>query len=442
MTTLTSPLLEVPDSLLEVVRAVERSLGTSSPVARLFARCFPETLRSSVSVGAAGTFVNTGDIPAMWLRDSTASLTPYLSLAAGDRRVADLLAGAVRRQVWCVLHDPYANAFNEGPTGRSWHPGDETDRPADPWVWERKYELDSTCSVLQLGHELWRATADTSHLDEDFRRATWTVLRLWQAEQHHETSSYRFHRPGALPQDTLPHSGRGRPVGFTGMTWSGFRPSDDACDYGYLVPANMLAVVTLARVEELAEQVFGDSLMACTARDLAGQIRSGLHTHGLVDHPGHGQVWAYEVDGLGHHVIMDDANVPSLLSLPYIGWCAPDEPTYRRTRHLVLSDDNPYFYRGTAAAGIGSPHTPARHVWPLAIAVRGLTAVDAAERDEAVETLARTDGGTGLVHESFHADQPETFTRPLFSWANAMFSELVMRHCGLATHEPFRLPTQ
>ncbi len=439
MTTTTSPLLELPTSVLEVVDAVGRRLGPASPVARLFARCFPETLRSSVTVGPQGTFVSTGDIPAMWLRDSTASLTPYLSLAGHDQQVAGIVAGAVRRQVWCVLRDPYANAFNEGPTGRSWHPGDESDRPTDPWVWERKYELDSLCAPLQLGHELWRATGDATHLDADFRRAAWTVLRVWQAEQHHETSEYRFERPGAIPQDTLPHEGRGRPVAVTGMTWSGFRPSDDACHYGYLVPANMLAVVTLARVQELAEQVFDDDLLAVTAREVAAQIRAGLEAHALVQHPRLGPVWAYEVDGLGNHLLMDDANVPSLLSLPYIGWCSADDPTYRRTRELVLSAENPYFYVGAAAAGVGSPHTPAGHVWPLALAVQGLTATSENERGELVETLARTDGGTGLMHESFDADRPETFTRPLFSWANAMFSELVLRHCDLATHRPFVL---
>jgi meiotically up-regulated gene 157 (Mug157) protein len=145
-------------------------------------------------------------------------------------------------------------------------------------------------------------------------------------------------------------------------------------------------------------------------------------------------VYAYEVDGRGGVLLADDANTPSLLALPLTGWCRADDPLYLATRDLVLSPANPYYYRGSAASGIGSPHTPEGHVWPIALAIQGLTSTDPAERRALLDLILATDDGTGAVHESFHADDPGVWTREWFSWANSMFCELALETAGLRTY--------
>ena len=395
----------------------------------MFHRCFRNAWETTVRRLPDGTaFVLTGDIPAMWLRDSTAQVRPYLAVAAADPGIADLLEAVVRRQLACVRLDPYANAFNEVPGP----PGDRRDRPRPhPQVWERKCEVDSLSWPLLLAHDLWRATGRTSHLDGELADAAAVILATWRTEQDHERrSGYRFLRPGAPPLDTLARGGRGPLVVPTGMTWSGFRPSDDACTHGYHVPGNMLATVALEALTSMAEAT-GRAALAAEATALRAEILAGIADHGCVEHPDHGTVWAYEVDGRGGALLADDANLPSLLALPYLGWCAADDPVYRATRRLVLSDANPWFARGTVAAGIGSPHTPPGWVWHLGLITEALTSPDAGDRDRLLEVLARTDAGTGLMHESFDPSDPRRFTRPWFGWANALFAELVLAHTGL-----------
>jgi meiotically up-regulated gene 157 (Mug157) protein len=376
--------------------------------------------------------VITGDIPAMWLRDSAAQVRPYLALAPADAEIADLLEGVVRRQLRYILHDPYANAFNEGPNGHG-HQSDLTEM--SPLVWERKYEIDSLCYPIQLAYLLWRATGRTGHLDQTFRAAARAILEVWRREQrHHEGSPYRFERANTIPIDTLSHGGQGSPVVETGMTWSGFRPSDDACTYGYLVPSNMFAVVALGYIAEIATQILGDAALVDEAQQLRDAIEVGIQTYAKVEHPRHGTIYAYETDGRGNYNLMDDANVPSLLSLPYLGYCAKDDPVYLNTRAFILSPDNPYFYRGAIAEGIGSPHTPAGYIWHIALCMQGLTAADPAERERILDLLERTDAGTDLMHEGFSADDPSQFTRPWFAWANSLFSELVLEYCELSNY--------
>jgi meiotically up-regulated gene 157 (Mug157) protein len=353
---------------------------------------------------------------------------PYLALAAHDPEVAAMIAGVVRRQMRYVTIDPYANAFNAESNGRRWDAADETEM--NDWLWERKYEVDSLCYPLQLAYLLWRATGDTAHLDATFREAAERILRTWRTEQRHANSRYSFVRRNCPPTDTLSHEGRGAPVAETGMTWSGFRPSDDACVYGYLVPSNMFAAVALGYLAEIA-QALDDAALRDEARALEAEIRAGIAAHATVEHPEHGQIYAYETDGLGNYTLMDDANVPSLLSLPYLGWCAPDDPLYLRTRAFVLSPSNPFFYRGTAAEGVGSPHTPPRYIWHIALAMQGLTATDPAERERLLELMERTDAGAGMMHEGFDVDDPAKFTRPWFSWANMMYCELVLASLGV-----------
>jgi len=398
-------------------------------VAEMFARALTNTLETTVHREPDGTtFVLTGDIPAMWLRDSTAQLGPYLLLLDDAPELLEMIVGLLRRQFAYILHDPYANAFNRDADGNSYATGDVG---PDPWVWERKYEVDSLAFPILLAHRVWRLTGRTDFADAAFHRALVAAVDTLVTEQDHEArSTYRFERLGEKPSETLSRGGLGSPVARTGMTWSGFRPSDDACVYGYNVPANLFAATALAHVAELASELLGDETLAGRALTLRTEIEAGVARHGIVDHPVHGRIYAYEVDGLGHALLMDDANMPSLLSLPLLGVCAPDDEVYLATRAFALSPDNPYFIEGTAARGIGSPHTPDDYIWPIALAVQGLTTTDRDEKLALILVLRDTDAGTYLIHEGFHCDDPTRFTRPWFSWANSMFCELVLDYCG------------
>ncbi|WP_346052103.1 glycoside hydrolase family 125 protein [Amycolatopsis dongchuanensis] len=376
------------------------------------------TLRDTVTIGEDGTaFVITGDIPAMWLRDSTTQLTPYLRFLGECPPLAGLVTAVVRRQFACLAHDPYANAFNDGPTGAHYEPGDLCD---DPHVWEQKYEVDSLAYPVTLAHRLWRATGSAEAFDTRAHRVLRTIVAQLRLEQRHDESPYRFERPGAIPTETLARGGRGTPVAVTGMTWSGFRPSDDACTYGYNIPANLFAAQALLAIAEIADEVYRDPVLARDARALSGELVDGVKAHGIVD-----GTYAYEVDGLGGVLRMDDANTPSLLSLPLLAPDVLDADVWRATRAFVLSDRNPYYFRGRVASGIGSPHTKPGRVWPIALAVEGLTGTPA-DRHRLLHLLADTDAGTGRLHESFDASDPSSFSRPWFSWADAMFCELAL----------------
>ena len=424
----------LPGGLAEVLARsaarLEPEFGAGEVVRRCFASAWTTTLRDE----GEEPFVSTGDIPAMWHRDTLGQLRPYLSGVA-DPQVLRVLGGVARRMAGAVLADPYANAINDGPTGAH---ADEHDRPPPaPYVWERKYELDSLAAVLSFGYELWAASGSSAHLDERFAEATAVILDLWRVEQEHERGSpYRFERlAGPFRGDTLDRGGLGSPVGHTGMTWSGFRPSDDRCEYGYLVPANAMAVVALNGVVHLAGRGVLPSDLGARALDLSAQVAAGIARHGVVDTEA-GPIYAYEVDGLGGANLMDDANVPSLLSLPYLGWCDLDDPLYRRTRAYVLSAANPYHYRGSAARGVGSPHTPPDHVWPMSVCVQAMTSDSRAEAAALFRMLLASDAGTGQMHESLHVDDPATFTRPWFAWANSLFAELALRLAGVPAPRP------
>ncbi len=416
----------LPPSMQSLVARVSKALPHYPRLPKMFADTLSNTWATTLQPQADGSvFVITGDIPAMWLRDSAAQVRPYLHLAKADPQFAALIAGVVKRQAMYVLIDPYANAFNESANGHC-HNRDKTDM--GDWIWERKYELDSLCAPLKLAHDLWQVTGQTDHLDDTFARAARLIVATIMLEQNHKLSSYSFERFDCVPSDTLTNSGRGNPVGPTGMSWSGFRPSDDACLYNYLVPSNMMAVVAL---EQLAALPLGDGALAQQALALAGEIRAGIETHGKVRHPRFGEIYAFEVDGLGNHNLMDDANVPSLLAMPFMGYCAKDAPVYLATRAFVLSGENPYFYQGKAATGIGSPHTPQDYIWPIALCVQGLTSNSRQEQLALLDMLMATDASTGLMHEGFHKDDPAQFTRPWFAWANSMFAELVIEVAGV-----------
>ncbi|MCD7034621.1 glycoside hydrolase family 125 protein [Metabacillus sp. GX 13764] len=420
----------LPQSIKDMIAQVQQKMAHRPKLAAMFEKCFSNTYQTTIKRLQDGTtFIITGDIPAMWLRDSACQIRPYLSLAREDEHFYELISGLVERQLQFVLLDPYANAFNEEENGHG-HQSDQTEM--HPHVWERKYEIDSLCYPLQLSYLLWKASGRTDHLNETFLAAAGTIIDVWITEQDHEANSpYTFERPGAPAIDSLTREGKGSFAEPTGMTWSGFRPSDDACVYGYLVPSNMFATVVLGYIKQIAEEVFSDTALAQRAHDLCEQIEGGIESYGITEHEQYGSIYVYETDGMGHNHFMDDANVPSLLSIPYLGYRDVHDPIYQNTRRFILSKENPYYYEGKAASGIGSPHTPEGYIWHIALAMQGLTASSREEREKILDILEATDADTGVMHEGFSADNPYEFTRPWFSWANALFSELVMEECGL-----------
>jgi meiotically up-regulated gene 157 (Mug157) protein len=389
----------------------------------MFRNCFLNTISTTVQQTPGDTFVITGDIPAMWLRDSTAQVLHYMRFAQ-EPAVGEMIEGLISRQADCILRDAYANAFNREET--DFKPFD--DRPAaNDWVWERKYEIDSLCYPLWLAEKYLEKTGKTAFINEKLHAMLRRVLEVLRTEQNHMRSEYRFQRfSECAPSDTLPYEGAGNPVSYTGMTWSGFRPSDDACTYGYLVPSNLFAVRTMDSVKKLAG-ILEDQELIREAEVLQQQIAEGVLEYGVLEHPRFGPMYAYEADGYGNLNLMDDANVPSLLSLPYLEVCKKDDPLYRNTRAFVLSNSNPYYYEGSLAKGVGSPHTPAGYIWPIALCVQAMTSTDPEEIARILHTLMHTHAGCECMHESFDPNAPENFTREWFAWANSMFGELLYR---------------
>ncbi len=420
----------LPSTIEKAEESASSFLGRDSKLFAMFQNCFTNTLETTTrDMGDNRYFIFTGDIPAMWLRDSSAQINHYIPYANEDGYLRNVIEGLLRKQYQCIITDPYANSYNQGEEG--YHYGkDQTLQ--NPCVWERKYEVDSLCSPIRLAYKYWKATGRIDHLNSDFLVVANIILDLWILEQRHEQSSYRFERPDDVETDTLKNGGRGTPVGYTGMTWSGFRPSDDACAYGYLIPSNMFASVVLGFLEEIARDIYCDAILEKRCRSLKHEIQRGIEEFGIVEHPEFGRIFAYEVDGLGHYNLMDDANVPSLLSLPYIGYCGSDDPVYRNTRRFILSGNNPYYFSGSHAKGIGSPHTPAGYIWHISLIIQGLTSADQDEIKKIWELLETTDGGTLYMHEGFHADNPGLYTRKWFAWANSLFSEFVLTEAGKA----------
>ncbi|MBC1649753.1 glycoside hydrolase family 125 protein [Listeria booriae] len=402
----------------------------NNKLTEMYTRCMENTLDTTIKIRENGlTFILTGDIPAMWLRDSVCQVRPFLFFAAENEEIQSMLVGLSKEQVKLVAIDPYANAFNEIANGAG-HQADMTDM--HPQVWERKYEIDSLCYPIQLAYLIWKITGRTEHFDVAFMTMLQSIFSLWQIEQHHETKSpYRFERKDCVPSDTLKRKGRGTETAYTGMLWSGFRPSDDACEYGYLIPSNMFAVVVLDYAKEIMETFYPNEKKALEkANTLRNDIQTGIEKFGTYKHPTFGEIYAFEVDGLGNQLLMDDANVPSLLSIPIIHYNKKENELYQNTRNFILSEANPYYFEGKFAKGIGSPHTPDGYIWPIGLAIQGLTATDVSEKKAIIDMLLQTDAGTGLMHESFHPDHPEEFTREWFSWANMMFCELVLDVAG------------
>jgi uncharacterized protein len=420
----TSPAVE------EAIRSLQSKIA--DPALRvLVENCLPNTLDTTVYPGTfdghPDTYIVTGDIDAMWLRDSSAQVWPYLRFAKRDEKLCALLEGVVRRQARLIQLDPYANAFMRDPSDPplSWAVHDRTEHHAG--VAERKWEIDSLCYPIRLAHGYWQATGDTSPFDPQWRAAADAILRTFFEQQRKESRGpYSFQRSAQSPYDTLALSGFGNPARPNGMIFSMFRPSDDACIYPLFVPANLFAVTSLRQLAELAAHAANSVNLAARATALADEVEKATGQYGRVNHPRFGEIWAYEVDGYGNSLLMDDANAPGLVSMPYLKTCDVKEPVYQRTRAFALSDTNPYFFHGTAADGVGGPHIGLNAVWPMSIMFRAFTATNDAEIRQCLRWLRDTTAGKGFIHESFNKDNPAEFTRAWFAWANTLFGELLL----------------
>ena len=417
--------------------AVEKKIGevaallTNPKLRWMFVNCFPNTLDTTVHYrededGTPRTFVYTGDIHAMWLRDSGAQVWPYVRLVGEDEALRRMIAGVINTQFSLINIDPYANAFNDGPTGEG--ANDETGAPRDPNVFERKWEIDSHCYPVRLAYRYWKETGDTSVFGDTWLEAVRNILATFRTQQRKDGDGpYYFLRVTDRQLDTKDRVGRGNPVKPVGLIASAFRPSDDATQFEFLVPSNFFAVSILRKAAEILETVNDKPGLAQECIALADEVAAALEKHAVNRTTEFGSIYAFEVDGFGNQYIMDDANVPSLLSLSYLDESLASDPVCQNTRRFVWSDANPYFWRGKAAEGIGGPHIGTEAIWPMSIMMKAFTATDEDEIRWCVETLMNTDAGTGFIHESFHRDDASDFTRPWFAWQNTLFGELILK---------------
>lgn len=413
----------IPEILIKAGSRLEEFYADKYPaLAPLAKQCFLNTIETTVkTLEDQSSFVITGDIPAMWLRDSAAQVRPYVKYAKEDASLRKILEGVIQKQAEFVCMDPYANAFNESANGA----GHKDETELNDHVWERKYEVDSLCAPLYLAYTYWKTVGTDGFFSPEIKKMIENVVSTFKTEQDHSKSQYSFTRHDCVKSDTLPNRGYGRPVNVTGMTWSGFRPSDDCCKFGYLIPANMMAVKALTFGKEICEEVYKDLELADACEKLAEEINDGILDYGIVDHPKYGKIYAYETDGFGNYNLMDDANSPSLLAMPYLGVCEKDDSIYQNTRNFILSEDNPYYAVGKYARGVGSPHTAPGFVWHIGIVMQALTSVDSKEIMDCLQMLADTHDNTNFMHESFNPDNPSVYSRPWFAWANTLFAEML-----------------
>ncbi|KAJ3186162.1 hypothetical protein HDU85_007601 [Gaertneriomyces sp. JEL0708] len=409
-------------------------------LAELFENCYPNTLDTTVQYhGLEGdtldTFIITGDIPAMWLRDSTNQIAPYMRLAKNNQQMRELILGLINRQAKCLLTNVYANAFKRSRNQWGEWDKDFVRPPVDPIVWEGKWEVDSVAAFLRLANSFYDATSDSTFINDDFIRAVNAILDTVKEQQRGsneemDSPAYMFKRVCDVGSDTLVMGGRGRPAKrcgrYRGLVKSAFRPSDDATELPFLIPSNAMLSRELGRLSHTLQSLNYHTSLAEDLLTVSSTISDAIYAHGVLEHPKFGRIFAYEVDGYGNALFMDDANVPSLLSLPYLGFVGKDDPLYQRTRALVLSDSNMWYFSGESAHGIGSLHTGLGMIWPMSIIMQAMTSKNAKERDECLDMIIRSSAGTGFMHESFHMDDPHKFTRSWFAWANSLLGELLV----------------
>jgi hypothetical protein len=414
----------VENAIVEV-----KKIMADEELAWMFENCFPNTLDTTVSYeekdGKPYTYIITGDIDAMWLRDSSAQVWPYLPLAKSDPKLKNLLKGVVNKQAEFVLLEPYANAFYNDPQKKSEWADDYT--TMKPGVHERKWEIDSLCYVIRLAYGYWKNTGDTSAFDNNWQQAMKLIVKTFKEQQRKtDKGPYKFQRKAASPTDTQFGNGYGNPTVKNGLIHSMFRPSDDSTFYPYLVSSNMFAVVSLRQLSAIFSSVLNDQSFSTECNQLADEIDGTLKKFALTEHPLAGKIFPLEIDGFGNALCMDDANVPNILSLPYLGYCTNDDPVYINSRKFSLSKHNPWFSEGKYAKGIGGPHVGEKKIWPMGLVMQALTSNDDDEILYCLTTLKNTHAGTGFIHESFHVDDPNDFSRSWFAWANTIFGELIL----------------
>jgi len=417
------------DTVEELINEVKANISDPE-LAWMFENCYPNTLDTTVDYeiidGKPDTFIITGDIDAMWLRDSTAQVWPYMPLIKKDPKIKNLILGLINRQVKCVLTDPYANAFYKDLKKRSIYAGDLPN--PEPGVHERKWEIDSLCYVIRLSYHYYKITGDSSPFDAHWDAAMRLIFKTFRTEQRKNGSSpYTFVRKGTAMIDAPIFSGTGRPIKPTGLICSMFRPSDDATLYPYLIPSNIFAQISLSQLKEIYTGATIDVSFAKECDDFSIEVKEAVTEHAIKEHLDFGSIYAYEVDGFGNSVFMDDANVPSLLSLAYIGGHQPTDPIYKNTRKFVTSYSNPYFLKGKDAEGQASPHTGKDRIWPMGIILRGITSIDENEILRCISMLKATHADTGFMHEAFQKDNPFDFYRSWFAWANTLFGEFIIK---------------
>jgi len=407
-----------------------KSQLTNPKLKWMFENCFPNTLDTTVKYstidGEDDTFVYTGDIHAMWLRDSGAQVWPYVQFANSDEHLKRMIKGVIHRQIMCILIDPYANAFNEVPDPNGPWMSDMT--AMKPELHERKWEIDSLCYPLRLAYQYWLITGDTSIFNDQFVKAVELIVKTFKEQQRKDGNGpYTFQRKTERQFDTLCNNGLGSPVNPVGLIASAFRPSDDATVFQFLVPSNFFAVSSLRKAAEILTKVNKNIELATECNDLAQEVETALKKYATFNHPQFGTIYAYEIDGFGNKHLTDDANVPSLLSMAYLGIVDINDPVYQNTRNFVWSQSNPYFFKGKAGEGIGGPHIGYDMVWPMSIMMKAFTSQKDEEIKACVKMLMDTDANTGFIHESFHKDNPENFTRSWFAWQNSLFGELIIK---------------
>ena len=398
-------------------------------LAWLFENCFPNTLDTTVDFrikdNRPDTFVITGDIHAMWLRDSSAQVWPYLPLLNKDNDLKQLIKGLIYRQNALIQIDPYANAFNDGALGSQWE-SDLTDMKPD--LHERKWEIDSLCYPIRLAYHYYKITSDTSPFDQNWLKTAKIIVKTFKEQQRKDGQGpYHFMRTTPKATDTLPGNGYGNPVHPVGLICSSFRPSDDATIFPFLIPSNFFAVTSLKQMAEISQEVLKDEVFGNECLHLAKEVELALNSYAYAEHPKYGKILAFEVDGYVNQLFMDDANVPSLLSLPYLGCMDKEDPVYLNTRNFILSTDNPWYFKGKAVEGVGGPHVGIEMIWPMSITMRALTSNKDSEITACVRMLINTHAGTGFMHETFHKDDCMNYTRPWFAWANTLFGELIVK---------------
>lgn len=417
------------EAVEKIIEEIKQNIGNKE-LAWLFENCFPNTLDTTVDYrqlnGRPDTYVITGDIDAMWLRDSAAQVWPYLPLCNKDKALQQLIAGVINRQTKCILKDPYANAFYKDENKISPWRTDNTDMK--PGVHERKWEIDSLCYPIRLAHSYWKTTNDTSVFDADWLRAMKLIVKVFKDQQrYNDDGPYSFQRKTDNPSDSLPMNGYGYPIKPNGLICSSFRPSDDATVYAYLIPSNFFALSALKQLKELLVLHPAEGDIVSDTGTLIKQVSNALDEYATVNHKAFGKIYAYEVNGYGSCNLMDDANIPSLLSLSYLTPGMQEDETYLHTRKYILSSNNPFFYKGSAAEGIGGPHVGKDMIWPISIIMRGMTSKEDDEIKYCLRMLQNTHAHTGFMHESFHKDNPAQYTRSWFAWANSLFGEFILK---------------